>query len=423
MIPAQFGIRFRARIHRALTEGLLATLTALSRPVVKSVLWLALLPLTAVLHVAGYRRLPVLTERIGHLAAEVDSFLKERALGALPRRKYFITAPARRVANAWLLRYWAREVPVVSHPVPCFLLDSMSRWELMRSSVREYVLRLNQTAAAYRIASMWGERPSLLTLTDEDKEWGGEVLRELGVPRDGWFVAVHVREGGYSTADEEVHRHRNASIEAALPAMRCIVQRGGYCIRMGDPGMAPLSKEQGIVDYARHAAKSARMDIYLCARTRFFLGNSSGLAFVSAAFGVPSALANMTPFSTFGLLPRDLSIPKLLWSEREARFLRFDEALASPANNYRYAAFYEAAGLRPVENSAEDIAALVEEMMDVMEGRTAYSPLDRARQDACRALLRPGHYSYGTCAHIAASFLRAHSDLLPGEPSALRASA
>jgi putative glycosyltransferase (TIGR04372 family) len=376
-------------------------------------MWLVFLPLTAIAHGLGYRRLPVVTERIGHLAAEIDSFLKECALGAKPYRKYFITAPERKVSNPWLLRYWAEEVPVVSNPIACFLLEGMTRWGLMRTSAREYVLRLDQTATAYKIAATWGARPPLLRLTMEDEEWGRGMLHQLGVPEGSWFAAVHVREGGYSPADEEAHRHRNASIEAALPAMRRIVQRGGYCIRMGDPGMVPLPKEPGLIDYARHAAKSPRMDVYLCAKTRFFVGNSSGLAFVSAAFGVPSALANMIPFSTFGLLPRDLSIPKLLWSKRDARLLRFDEVLSSPASNFRYAALYDAAGLRPLENSPEDIMALVEEMMDVMEGRAVSGPLDRARQDACRALLRPGHYSYGTCANIAASFLRAHADLLP----------
>ena len=410
-----FGARLRARLRRAQHEGLLATFAGLLRSVAESMLWLVLLPLTAALHLAGYRRLPVLTGRIGHLATEVDCFLKQRALGELPRRRYFITAPARRVSNAWLLRYWARHVPVVSHPVACFFLDAMSRWRFMRQEVREYILRLDETATAYRIYATWGARAPILELTDEDEKWGRDVLRGLGVPDDSWFVAVHVREAGFNPAEEAVQRHRNASIDAALPAMRSIVRRGGYCIRMGDPSQTPLAPEQGFIDYAHHPARSARMDVYLCARTRFFLGNSSGVVLVSSAFGVPSALANSTPMSNLSLLARDLSIPKLLWSEAKSGLLRFDEVLASPAGNFRYAGLFDDAGLRLVENSAEDIAALVDEMMDALEGRAAHSPLDLARQRAFRELLRPGHYSYGTCAHTAASFLRAHSDLLSVE--------
>lgn len=413
MLPAHFGARVGARLLRACREGLRANLALAASTLAATAIWFALLPVTIALHLAGYRRLPVLTQRIGHLAAEIDCFLKQRAFDELPPRRYFVTAPAGRVSNAWLLGYWARSIPVVTHPLACFVLDAMSRWGLMRIDVSRYVLRLNESAMAYRLAARWEGRAPLLRLTAEDEQWGGEVLRQLGVPGDAWFVAVHVREGGYSTADEAVHEHRNASIAAALPAMRRIVARGGWCIRMGDPTMTPLPEESGLIDYARHRARSARMDVYLCAKTRFLLGNSSGLAFVSAAFGVPSALANMIPFSTFGLLRRDLSIPKPLWTERESRFLRFDEVLASPASNFRYAQLYRAAGLRPVENTAEDIAALVDEMLDAMGGAPEASREDRERQEACRRLLRPGHYSYGTCAAIAASFLRAHRELLP----------
>jgi putative glycosyltransferase (TIGR04372 family) len=413
MIPADLMARARARVARAGQEGAMRTLAELLEWLASALLWAALLPLALLLHAAGYRRLTVLTERIGHLAAEMDSFLKERALGRLPERRYFIAATAQRVSNAWLLEYWSRHVPVVTHPAACFLLRAMSRWLLMREDVSRYVLRLNQTAAAYEVARAWGGRSPVLSLTEDDVRWGAAKLRELGLPENAWFVAVHVREGGYSTGDEAVHKHRNASIEAALPAMRRIIARGGWCIRMGDASMTPLPAERGLIDYARHAAKSPRLDVYLCARTRFLLGTSSGLAFVSAAFGVPSALANMIPFSNFGLLACDLSIPKLLWSERESRFLRFDEALSSPASNFRYASLYEAAGLRVVENAAEDIAALADEMLGVLENGAAPAAEDRARQHACRDLLRPGHYSYGTCANIAASFLRAHADLLP----------
>src|SRR3972149_6825178 len=95
MFPAHFGARLRALLRRAQHEGPFATFAGILRSVAESMLWLVLLPLTAALHLAGYRRLPILTERIGHLAAEVDCFLKQRALGELPPRKDFLTGPQR----------------------------------------------------------------------------------------------------------------------------------------------------------------------------------------------------------------------------------------------------------------------------------------------------------------------------------------
>jgi len=69
---------------------------------------------------------------------------------------------------------------------------------------------------------------------------------------------------------------RNANISDYTDAMRAIVARGGWCIRVGDPTMRPLDPIPGVVDYARSSSKSDWMDLFLCARCRFFLGNTSG---------------------------------------------------------------------------------------------------------------------------------------------------
>jgi putative glycosyltransferase (TIGR04372 family) len=407
-----FTVRLQAYIQRKWNEGVISLATKLLQQATQSILWLALLPLTVALHLAGFRRLTVLTPRIGHLAIEVDTFLKRRALGEIPSRRYFITSPKATTSNAWLLRYWSAYLPIVTHPSLCFVLEALSRWKLLRYDLSDYVLRLNKTALAYSVATAWSNRPPLLALTDDDERWGQAQLTQLGVPDGAWFVAFHVREGGFSPADESVHRHRNTSVENMLPAVRIIVALGGYCIRMGDPTMTPLLREKGIVDYAHHPSRSSRLDVYLCAKTRFFLGNSSGLAFVASAFGVPSALANMTPFSNLGLLPCDLSIPKLLWSEELGRFLRFDEALSSEVSNYRYAALFDQAGISPVENSAEDIADLVLDMLRLLDRQEICILEDQLQQKVFAQLLKPGHYSHGTSAKIGASFLRNHTNLL-----------
>lgn len=375
-------------------------------------IWVLLLPATLVMHGLGYRRVTVITGRIGHLAAEVDCFLKAQALGELPRRRWFLLAPQGRVANAHLMSYWQAHVPVVSNRLACVLLDAMSRWLLMRYDVSHYVLQLHATQDVYRLNALWGRRPPLLALTAEDIRWSKSALRDLGIPEGTWFVCVHVREPGFSPSDEAAHAHRNGDPRAVLPAVAEIVRRGGWCIRMGDPSMSRMSGVPGLIDYAHHSLRSRRLDIVLCARTRFFLGNSSGLALVSSVFGVPSVLVNMIPLSALAPLPVDLSIQKLLRSNCEGRLLRFDEILCSPAGDFRYAKRYSDAGLTPVENEAEDILAVVCEMLDRVEGRFEETPDDRVLQQRFLQLLRPGHYAYGAASRVGAAFLRKYRDLL-----------
>jgi putative glycosyltransferase (TIGR04372 family) len=408
----QLVARLEARLRRAAQEGAWRTALYLLDLVASAALWLMLLPLTLALHLAGFRRLSVLVGRIGHLAAEPDCFLKERALGRIPPARYFMLAPRGAVANETMLAYWEPFIPLVRAPVLCWILRAMSRWMLLKHDVSEYMLRLDVSQKIFPVNADWRGRAPLLNVSPDDRAWSRARFAELGLPAGAWFACVHAREAGFLPAEDAAHAHRNGDPRALVPAMQEIVRRGGWCVRMGDPSMTPLEPMPGLIDYAHHPARSARLDVMLCAHARFFVGNTSGLTLVSTAFGVPSALANMIPPSGLAMLPSDISIPKLLRS-RAGRLLPFADVLGGPAANYRFAGAYARAGLEPVENSPEEILELVREMLSRLEGTWNSSPEEDALQARFRRLLRPGHYGYGSAARVGTDFLRRHRDLLP----------
>jgi putative glycosyltransferase (TIGR04372 family) len=404
-----FAARFRARVERARREGWGRTLADIAGRSVTLLAGVLLIPAAAVAHFAGYRRITFIVSRIGHLAAEPDSFLKSVALGELPGRKYFAVAPPGAVANEHLLSYWATRIPIVRGPMLCRLLNAMSALGLMRFDAGRYVLRLDRSQEAYRINARWARRAPVLALTEEDNLWAEKEIAALGVPRGGWFVCVHAREEGFSPEDEGTHAHRNGSIEALVPAMREIVARGGYCVRMGGPTTRPLPVMDGVFDYAHHGNRNPRLDIVLCAKAKFFLGNSSGIALVSSVFGVPAALANMVPLSALALMPFDLSMPKLYRSRQDGRLLGFDEIFGTPAANFRYAHQYSQSGIELVENAAEEILEMAKEMLDRLDGRYSPQAEDETLQRRFMALMRRGDYGYGASSRIAAAFLRRYA--------------
>jgi putative glycosyltransferase (TIGR04372 family) len=226
-------------------------------------------------------------------------------------------------------------------------------------------------------------------------------------------VAFHVREPGYSPSDELVHAHRNGSLQAVAPALQEIVRRGGWCIRLGDPTGSPMPQLFQVIDYARLPVRSERMDVFLCAKARFLLGNSSGISFVSSAFGVPVAFANMIPTSALGMLPCDISIPKVLHMRGSSREMRFNEVLGGPSGNFRLAKLFEESGIEIAENSPDDILDLVREMLDRLEGTFSETEEDRVLQDRFKSLLRPGHYGFGAVSRVGSAFLRKYRHLLP----------
>ena len=407
-----FSARIAARLERARREGFARSGARAASLLLQLLVGLLLSPLALVLHLAGFRRLTFITSRIGHLAAEPDSFLKARLLGELPARRWFFLAPHGQVVNEHLLTYWAPLIRVVRHPLVCTLLAAMSSTRLMRYNTGRFVLWLDRSQEIYRLNAAWKGRPPLLALRPDDERWGADMLEALGVPRGAWFACIHAREGGYSPQDEATHSHRNGSVEALVPTMHEIMRRGGWCIRMGDPTARPLPAMSGVIDYAHHRLRSARLDVFLCARARFFVGNTSGIALLSSVFGVPSVLVNMVPMSVLGVMPFDLSIPKLYRRLRDGRLLPFGDIFGTPAANFRFAHQYQRAGTEVVENTPQEILEVTVEMLDRLEGRFLAQPGDEALQTAFMSLLRPGDYSYGAASHVGAIFLRQRQDLL-----------
>jgi len=351
--------------------------------------------------------------RIGHLAAEPDNFIKERKLGM--RSWYYgiilcwPTAPA----NNCLLDYWGRYINVIRSPFWVGILCRFHHAPHLWFDAGRYTVAINETAASAAVQAAWGNRPPLLALGPQHRRNGRALLSEHGVPADAEFVCFHCREPGYSPSDEALHSFRNCDIDNYLPAVVALTRQGYWCIRMGDPTMRRLAPLENVLDYAHLDIRSDWMDVFLCASCRFFLGSPSGLSEVATVFGRLSAMANQAPLSTvlkFGF--SDVAIPKLLWSEEAGRYLRFREIFESEIANFRFANLYRERGLRLDENNGEDIRDLALEVLQRSGSGAVYTPEDEQRQRRFKAMMRPGHYSYGGATRVGRDFLRKHESLL-----------
>src|SRR5262245_10809115 len=194
------------------------------------------------------RYLPVLVERIGHLAFEPDAFIKEGLLGLRPRYRGILCVPDSTVANPTLARYWKPYFLTLFSPRLCRLVSGLSTRIGRVYDVTLYGNTVNLTAGYAAIQRQWQGRPPLLRLTDEDRRRGWECLLAFGVPTNAWFVCFHTREAGYATHDDDLHAYRNSDISNYLAAVRSIVDRGGWCIRMGDGSMKPLPPMERVID-------------------------------------------------------------------------------------------------------------------------------------------------------------------------------
>lgn len=356
-----------------------------------------------------------LLTRIGHLCIEIDCFIKEGILNLRPQFVGVILAPGGKVANNHLMTYWrqyeGKYITIIKSPTACVLLKALANNRITGYSLVPYVCVTDKSASYVDIVEKYQGFPPLISLSKSDYKFGYSVLQKLGMPQDAYFVCVHCREDGYVSGENQLYR--NGDIMSFIPAIKYITENGGWVIRMGDSTMKHLPPMDHVIDYAHSDEKSEQMDIFLCASCKFFLGCSSGLVSVAHIFGVPVVSVNSAPMSMLvGYRPDDISIPKLIWSDKEHRLLTFKEVFNSDISNFRFDNLYADANVNVVDNTQEDIRAITIEMLAHLEGEITYSEEDEKLQISYKSMMNPSHYSFGTISRIGRDFLRKYKHLL-----------
>ncbi len=320
------------------------------------------------------------------------------------------------IANPCYLNYWRRYININSEPLE--MQNLLPTVEYLEEYLTFTTLLDGQVVyrpdAYILVQKQWeAERRSpLLTLLDSDYERGWACLQKLGVPKNAWFVGLHVREPGYHKQYNNSNRDgRNADISTYILAIQSIVNRGGWVIRMGDSTMKPLPPMNQVIDYAHSKAKSDWMDVFLWSQCRFFIGSASGPIYVPPTFGVPCVITNWTILGIRPFFGNSIFIPKLLFSEREQRYLNFTEILSNSIGYVNEATkFLASMGIKVIDNTPEEIKELVMEMLDGLDGKFNCSAEDLNLQKKFN-ILTETYQSYGL-APIGQSFLRKYAQLL-----------
>jgi putative glycosyltransferase (TIGR04372 family) len=342
--------------------------------------------------------------RIGHLVFDTEAYIKERKLYDSTFKKPVLLAPRGKVANTEFLKYLKEHVILIQNKFLCKILFpaqfhplcsvNSSSWGEQRSTFK-----------SLEIDSVWESRGlgPLTKILPEHLELGNQVLKNLGLPSAAWYVCIHNRESGYSGNSHDFDQgFRNGKISSYLLAAREVVRRGGWCIRMGDPTMEPLNLENGIIDYAHSPFRSDAMDIFLCATSKVFLGNSSGLSLLAAFFGTTVGAANQIPLANCLMQgSSNVSIPKLI--TLNGRIVPFHELLESPAGSYRSGEEFHANNYSYIDNNSEELLDLLIELLDPisLENLSEYNEL----QYKFRKLLKPHHWCYHATGRIGTKFL------------------
>jgi putative glycosyltransferase (TIGR04372 family) len=361
---------------------------------------------------------------IGH-AAQIDYIVKLAQLEGRPSQDTILyCSPEHKVANRFVVNQWAPHVRLVTSPEELPFKERETELRALNFYAPRIVGHDDQlflwelAAQTYRRWHAEG-RGTVLRLAEDIRSRGSEALGSAGVPKNAWFVGLHVREPYYKGHHRDLHNILNADIDDYIPAIQEITRRGGWVIRMGDPGMTPLRPMANVLDYCHSSIRADWMDVFLAASCCFFVGTSSGVCYLPQNYGVPCVLTNWWPPAQRPWQPGDIFVPKLYRRVRTGEFLTLEQSLEEPfgyCNSIDY--LQESQGVIVQDNDPEDIRAAVVEMLERVTGETAYEENDiaaRVRAEAIYASVAMRLYgssgAFGS-ASLARDFLRRRAGFL-----------
>ena len=311
---------------------------------------------------------------IGHIGF-IDCHLRMAELGILPRANHVLLAPRRKIVNEAFLALFASHLCIIDDPT---LVDELLPYQRLVGDQFIAVSSNGKLAepwahAAARAQIEWAQvkRDPIVAIPQDLRKRGRALLRKAGVTAD-WFVAIHIREGGYhGDGPGTTRQHRSANVGDYRDAIAHITSRGGAVVRLGDKTMTPLRGLPGVFDYAHSDIKSAEMDLFLCAEARLFVGTTSGLTTAVQALGTPMLLVNcISNDCQFWHDKTDFTL-RLVYDRRAKRYLSLRETYRQPLQALLIdTALLVRRGLEIHANRPEDILAAVRYKLDCLGGKT-----------------------------------------------------
>ncbi len=357
------------------------------------------------------RLIPVL-ERIGHGLGNTDIYLLERRAGLCPSKAVDIFYSDR----PWKCNH--QMIKMLKRWVPLYDLVYWIAWvnlEIPGFEAHHYI----HPHPARDIYGLSDDTLPPVVFNLKEEEHGAVLLRRMGIPPGSRIVCFHGRDNAYlkaaqPTEDWEYHNHRDVDINTYALAIKELVARGYYCIRMGRVvNQAFIWKDPHVIDYAMSPWRSDFADMYLISRCHFYIGTSCGMDGVAWFFRKPLIVLNMIPMADVsGWSQNYFNIFKKIWLVQEKRFLTFKEILARDPHRDSFFMEYKKSGLEIVDNTPQEIFDAVIEKEERMRGCWQTNEEYEELQRRFWALYKPDELNQVFRARVGSKFLLHNRDLL-----------
>jgi len=304
---------------------------------------------------------------IGHTAIILSLLYK---IKVLERSEHNYILTSRNAANANYLSYWEDFFPQLDlrDSAVFNLEDNLWPFFVEICSLELY----GESKPFYEVHDIvtrqWEKlnKGPILKLKDKDKELGHEYLAQFGFDSGtDWFVTLHVRNSAALSRGIDLRSSygRNADISTYVPAIKRIIDLGGWVVRIGESEPDDLPKLDKLIDFTNLKNNHDVLSTYFLAECRFLLGTSSGPLCVPPTFGKPVVMTNAPSIGRSPFYPGSITLPKLV-QNLDGTLLTLPEMLGSKSG------WSDSWLLNDVKqklnwrnNSDDEILAAVEEML------------------------------------------------------------
>ena len=304
------------------------------------------------------------TSRIGHLCYNMDNYLSSRR--GRESNEWGVFGIDNRVSNKAIYSLWRQQERILftnlAGPPLHFLNNLFPNSRLLISWQNELHPEVSLTSAT---------RSNIL-LSQSDEIRGDQLLKDLGITRP--FLCLHNRDSAYLEhygSDGNSHDYRDFDFDDFELGIQKITEIDLMVVRLGEK-----IKTESRVDNPKFfsitgSKRSDFLDLYLIAKSQFFVGGNTGFSHVSRLFRKPQLIVNYIPLrfqdlSAWGT--ESLVVPKKLYKISDRRYLRLSEVFTLPYDIHYKGDFFSDLGLRIDNNSQEEIANAIVEMQSRVAG-------------------------------------------------------
>ena len=233
------------------------------------------------------------------------------------------------------------------------------------------------------------EKCKSLEFTQEEENYGENILNKFGLKNSDKFVCFAIRDSAHykfqkkkiRNNDWSYHDYRHWDLDNFLLAAEELTKRGYYVFRMGVHAEKEFkTKNPKIIDYVNSDLRSEFMDVFLGAKCSFCLSTSLGFDEIPNIFRRPIILLTL-PFGHFrSFSDRFLILTKHHYLKKENRRLTVSEIFSHGLAFVYETKIFQQKGIKLVDNSPEEIKDVVIEMDELIKGNKTLSAEDENLQ-------------------------------------------